>query len=33
VRGACRAAGISLEQPVGLISPDHWLILHKVLRA
>ncbi|MEU1994385.1 23S ribosomal RNA methyltransferase Erm [Nocardia gamkensis] len=33
VRGACRAAGISLEQPVGLVSPDRWLILYRALRA
>ncbi|WP_039798130.1 23S ribosomal RNA methyltransferase Erm [Nocardia araoensis] len=33
VRSACGAAGIPLQQPVGLVSPDRWLILYRALRA
>ncbi|MFR9769147.1 23S ribosomal RNA methyltransferase Erm [Nocardia sp. SC052] len=33
VRSACGAAGVPLEQPVGLVSPDRWLTLYRALRA
>ncbi|UGT67109.1 23S ribosomal RNA methyltransferase Erm [Nocardia gipuzkoensis] len=33
VRSACALAGIPLEQPVGLVSPDRWLTLYRALRA
>ncbi|WP_159930356.1 MULTISPECIES: 23S ribosomal RNA methyltransferase Erm [Nocardia] len=33
VRRACEKAGVSLEQPVGLVSPDRWLTLYRALRA
>ncbi|MEU2037132.1 23S ribosomal RNA methyltransferase Erm [Nocardia niwae] len=33
VRRACEAAGIPLDQPVGLVSPDRWSTLYRVLRA
>ncbi|MGW4326307.1 23S ribosomal RNA methyltransferase Erm [Nocardia sp. NPDC004573] len=33
VHHACGAAGIPLDQPVGLVSPDRWLTLYRALRA
>ncbi|MGW4717254.1 hypothetical protein [Nocardia sp. NPDC004260] len=33
VHSACGAARIPLEQPVGLVSPDRWLMLYRALRA
>ncbi|MEV6140126.1 23S ribosomal RNA methyltransferase Erm [Nocardia sp. NPDC051990] len=31
VRAACTMAGIALDEPVGLISPDRWLTLYQAL--
>ncbi|WP_433761899.1 23S ribosomal RNA methyltransferase Erm [Nocardia sp. CA-135398] len=31
VRMACAVAGIALDEPVGLVSPDRWLTLHQAL--
>lgn len=33
VRSACGAAGIPLDRPVGLVSPDRWLVLFRALPA
>ncbi|MEU1959974.1 23S ribosomal RNA methyltransferase Erm [Nocardia sp. NPDC019304] len=33
VRSACGAAGISLDQPVGLVAPDRWVALFRALPA
>ncbi|MGK8522444.1 23S ribosomal RNA methyltransferase Erm [Nocardia asteroides] len=33
VRDSCREAGVSLDQPVGFVSPDRWLTLYRSLRA
>ncbi|WP_069162788.1 23S ribosomal RNA methyltransferase Erm [Nocardia altamirensis] len=32
VRGACAAAGIATDEPVGFIDPDRWLVLFRTLR-
>lgn len=31
VRAACTIAGIALDEPVGLVSPDRWLTLYRAL--
>jgi len=31
VRAACTAAGVSTDQPVGLVAPDRWLRLYRTL--
>ncbi|MCE7080549.1 ErmE/ErmH/ErmO/ErmR family 23S rRNA (adenine(2058)-N(6))-methyltransferase [Streptomyces sp. ST2-7A] len=31
VREACRAAGVPFDAPVGLVSPDRWLVLFRTL--
>ncbi|MEU2034440.1 23S ribosomal RNA methyltransferase Erm [Nocardia amamiensis] len=32
VRASCAAAGIPLDQPVGLVSADRWAVLYRTLR-
>ncbi|MEV0297429.1 23S ribosomal RNA methyltransferase Erm [Nocardia sp. NPDC050710] len=31
VRAACSEAGLALDEPVGLVSPDHWIRLYRAL--
>ncbi|WP_245548011.1 23S ribosomal RNA methyltransferase Erm [Nocardia pneumoniae] len=33
VRACCAVAGIPLDQPVGLVSADRWLVLYRALRS